>query len=59
MGDRSSRPGPSGWQPRSSAGVEWYRSGFGGRLSPVPSGEADDDCSSAFDALDIDRDDSF
>ena len=58
-GDRSSRPGPSGWRPRSSAGAERYRSGFGGRLSPAPSGEADDDRSSAFDALDIDRDDSF
>ena len=58
-GDRSSRPGPSGWRPRSSAGAERYRSGFGGRLSPVPSGEVDDDRSSAFDALDIDWDDSF
>ena len=58
-GDRSSCPGPSGWQLRSSAGVERYRSGFGGRLSPAPSGEADDDRSSALDALDIDRDDSF
>ena len=57
--DRSSRPGPSGWRPRSSAGVERYRSGFGSRLSPAPSGEADDDRSSAFNALDIDRDDSF
>ena len=36
-----------------------YRSDFGGRLSPAPSGEADDDCSSALDALDIDWDDSF
>ena len=58
-GDRSSRPGPSGWRPRSSAGAERYRSCFGGRLSPAPSGEVDDDHSSAFDALDIDRDDSF
>ena len=58
-GDRSPRPGPSGWQLRSSAGAERYRSGFGGRLSPTPSGEADDDRSSALDALDIDRDDSF
>ena len=45
--------------PRSSAGAERYRSGFGGRLSPAPSGEADDDRSSALDALDIDWDDSF
>ena len=58
-GDRLPGPGPSGWRPRSSAGVERYCSGFGGRLSPPPSGEADDDCSSALDALDIDRDDSF
>ena len=50
---------PSGWRPRSSAAAERYRSGFGGCLSPAPSGEADDDCSSAFDALDINRDDSF
>ena len=55
-GDRLPRPGPSGWRPRSSAGAERYRSGRGGRLSPAPSGEADDDRSSA---LDIDRDDSF
>ena len=55
-GDRSPRPGPLGWRPWSSAGAERYRSGFGGRLSPAPSGEADDDRSSA---LDIDRDDSF
>ena len=33
-GDRSPRPGPSGWRPRSSAGAERYHSGFGGRLSP-------------------------
>ena len=33
-----------------------YCSGFGGPLSPAPSGQADDDLSSA---LDIDRDDSF
>ena len=58
-GDRWPRPGPSGWRPRSSAGAERYRSGFGGRLSPAPSGEADDDRSSALDPMDIDRDDSF
>ena len=40
-------------------GAERYCSGFGGRLSPAPSGEADDDCSSALNAVDIDRDDSF
>ena len=59
-GDRSSHPGPSGWRPWSSAGAEQYCSGFGGRLSPVSSGEeTDNDRSSAFDALDIDQDDSF
>ena len=58
-GDHSSRPGSSDWRPRSFAGAEQYRSGFGGRLSPEPSGTTDDDRSSAFDALDIDRDDSF
>ena len=52
-GDRSPRPGPSGWR------LLQYRSGFGGRLSPAPSGKVDDDRSSALDALDIDRDDSF
>ena len=55
-GDRSPCPGPSGWTARSSAGAEWYRSGVGGRRSPSPS---DDDRSSAFDAVDFDRDDSF
>ena len=58
-GDCSPRPGPSGWRLRSSAGAERYRSGFGGRLSPAPSGKADDDRSSALDALDIGQDDSF
>ena len=58
-GDHSSRPGPSAWRALSSAGAERYRSGFGGPLSPAPSGEADDDRSSTFDALDIDWDDSF
>ena len=58
-GDRSPRPGPSGWQPRSSAVADQYRSGFGGHLSSPPPGEVDDDRSSAPDSLDIDRDDSF
>ena len=39
--------------------MEQYRSGFGVHLSSSPPGEADDDRSSALDALDIDRDDSF
>ena len=59
VGDRSPRPGPSGWRPRSSAVAERYRSSFGGHLSSPPPGEADDDRSSALDSLDIDRDDSF
>ena len=57
-GDRSPRPGPSGWTARSSAGAERYRSG-GGHRSPAPSGVVDDDRSSAFDTMDFDRDDSF
>ena len=57
-GDRSPRPGPSGWTSRSSARAERYRSGAG-RRSPSPSGVADDDRSSAFDTVDFDRDDSF
>ena len=57
-GDRSPRPGPSGWTSRSSARAEHYRSGAG-RRSPSPSDGADDDRSSAFDTVDFDRDDSF
>ena len=52
--DRSPRPGTS----RSFARGERYRSGVG-RRSPAPSGEADDDRSSAFASVDFDRDDSF
>ena len=58
-GDRSPHPGPSGWQPRSSAVAERYRSGVGCHLSSPTPGEADDDRSSALDCLDIDRDDFF
>ena len=58
-GDRSPRPGPSCWRPRSSTVAEQYRSGFGGHLSYPPLGEADDDRSSALNSLDINRDDSF
>ena len=58
-GDRSPRPGPSGWTALSSAGAERYRSGVGGCQSPSPSGVADDDHSSAFDAVDFGQDDSF
>ena len=57
-GDRSPRPGPSGWTSRSSARAERYRSGAGCR-SPSPSGVADDDRFSAFDTVDFDRDDSL
>ena len=52
--DRSSRPGTS----RSYARDDRYRSGAG-RRSPVPSGTADDDWSSAFESVDFARDDSF
>ena len=57
-GDRSPRPGPSGWTSRSSSRAERYRSGAGHR-SYSPSGGADDDRSSAVDTVDFDRDDSF
>ena len=46
-GDRSPRPGPLGWRLWSSSVAEQYRSGFGSHLSYPPSGEADDDRSSA------------
>ena len=59
VGDRSPRPSPSGWRPWSSAVAERYHSDFGIYLSSSPPGEADDDHSSALDALDFDRDDSF
>ena len=55
-GDRSPSPGPSGWTSRSSTRAEHYRS-VAGRRSPLPSGGADDDRSSAFDTVDFDRDD--
>ena len=57
-GDRSPRPGPSGWTPQSSARADHYRSGAG-RQSNSPSGGADDDRSNAVDTVDFDRDDSF
>ena len=59
VGDCSPGPGPLGWRQWSSAVAEQYRTGFGGQLSSSPPGEADDDCSSSLDALDIDWDDSF
>ena len=57
-GDRSPRPGPSGWTTRSSARGDHFRPGAGCR-SPAPSRAADDDRSSAFETVDFDRDDSF
>ena len=59
--DRSPRPGPSGLGSgsRSSLGAGLSRSGYGGRFSPSPSGAAEDDRSSNFDSIDMDRDDSF
>ena len=57
-GDRSPRPGPSGWTLRSSARTEHHLSGAG-RRSHSPSGGADDDWSSAVDTVDFDQDDSF
>ena len=57
--DRSLRPGPSGQRLRSSAIADQSRVVFGGHLSPSPSGEADNDCSSTRNTLDIDWDDSF
>ena len=50
-GDRSPRPGPSGWTSLSSARAEHYRSGAG-RRSHSPLGGADDDRSGAFDTVD-------
>ena len=58
-GDHSLCLGPSGWTSRLPAGAEQYRLGVGGRRSSSPSGVADDDRCSAFDAVNIDRDDSF
>ena len=59
--DRYPQPGPSGvgsglW---SSPGADRSRSEYGGRSSLAPSGSAEDDCSSTFDSVDLDRDDSF
>ena len=52
--DRLPRPGTS----RSYVREDRYRSGAG-RLSPGPSGAADDDRSSTFESVDFARDDSF
>ena len=49
-GNHSPRPVPSGWRPRSSVVAEGDHSGFGCHLSYPPSGEADDDRSSALDS---------
>ena len=59
--DRSPQPGPSGLGSgsQSATGAARSRSGYGGHSSPAPSGAAEDDCSSTFDLVDLDRDDSF
>ena len=51
--DRSPQPGPSGLGCGS-----WSRSEYG-RSSSAPSGAADDDRSTTFDTVDLDKDDSF
>ena len=58
---RFPQPGPWGLGSglQSSPGAARSRSGFGGRASPAPSGAAEDDHSSLFDLVDLDRDDSF
>ena len=50
--DRSPQPGPSGLGCGS-----WSRSEYG-RSSSAPSGAADDDRSTTFDTVDLDKDDS-
>ena len=59
--DRSPQPGPSGLgsRSRSLSGADRSRYEYGCRSSPAPSGEADDDRSSTFDSVDLDKDDSF
>ena len=59
--DHSPQPGPSGlgsglW---SSPDAARSRSGFVGRSSPISSGAAEDNPTSTFDSVDLDRDDSF
>ena len=59
--DHSPQPGPLGLGSgsRSETGADRSRSEYGGCSSPTPSGAAEDDCSSTFDSVDLDRDDSF
>ena len=59
--DRSPQPGPAGLGSglQSSLVAEQSRLEYGGRSSPAPSGAAEDNRSSTFDSLDLDRDDSF
>ena len=57
--DHSPQPGPLGLGLQSLPGAARSRLGFGGRSSPAPSGAAEDDHSSTFDWVDLDRDDSF
>ena len=59
--DRSPQPGPSGLGLglRSATGADRSRSEYGGWSSPSPSGAADDDCSSTFNSVNLDKNDSF
>ena len=59
--DCSPQPGPPGLGSgaRLATGDDRSRFGYGGRSSPTPSGVADNDCSSASNSVDLDRDDSF
>ena len=59
--DRSPQPGPSGLGSgaRSVTGADQSRLDYGGHSSPAPSGVTEDDRSSTFDSVDLDRDDSF
>ena len=59
--DCSPQPGPAGlgsgeWSAPSS---DRSHLGYSGHSSPTPSGVADDDLSSSFDSVNLDRDDSF
>ena len=57
--DHSPQPGPSGLgsSSRSAMGADRSRSEYGGRSFPAPSCAADDDRSSTFDSVDLDKDD--
>ena len=57
--DCSPQLGPSGLGSglRLATGAERSRSKYGGRPSPTPSGATEDNRSSTFDLVDLDRDD--